>query len=165
MGVPADSDYVVHDKQDVHFVLDFDQAKVSEATGKLGRGKHIEIPAHPLGPSGTGIQRTLQIEAYDDFPNVLLSSVDYKNTGTTDYQIDDAIEQQHRFNSHEVKDKQYDMWSYQGSSYDWGEEDVLKLTRSFSRPNLMGAMVKGGYGGGIPVVAFWTQSWAKLLDT
>jgi alpha-galactosidase len=163
LGAPADSNYLVHDKQEVHFVLDFDQAKVSEATGKLGRGKHIEIPAHPLGPSGTGIQRTLQIEAYDDFPNVLLTSVDYKNTGASEYQIDDVIEQQHRFSSHEVKDQQYDMWSYQGSSYDWGEEDVLKLTRSFSRPNLMGAMVKGGYGGGIPVVAFWTGSVGEAI--
>ena len=50
LGTPTDSDYVVHDKKDVHFVLDFDQATVVEAIGKLGRGKHIEIPAHPLGP-------------------------------------------------------------------------------------------------------------------
>jgi alpha-galactosidase len=163
LGAPAESDYLVQDNKEIHFVLDFDQAKTTEATGKLGRGKHVEIPAHALEPSGSTIQRTLQIEAYDDFPNVLLTSVDYKNTGAADFQIDRVIEQQHRFSSHEVKDKRYDMWSYQGSSYDWGENDILKLTRTFSRPNLMGAEVKGGYGGGIPVVAFWNASVGEAI--
>jgi alpha-galactosidase len=163
LGAPADSDYLVHEKKDIHFVLDFDQAKITEASGKLGRGKHVEIPAHSLEPSGAGIQRTLQIEAYDDFPNLLLTSVDYKNNADSDFQIDSAIEQQHRFSSHEFKSAPYDMWSYQGSSYDWGENDVLKLGRSFSRPNLMGAVVKGGYGGGIPVVAFWNASFGEAI--
>jgi len=163
LGSPADSDYVVHDKKEIHFILDFGQAKVSEATGKLGRGKHIEIPAHPLGPSGTGIQRTLQIEAYDDFPNVLLTSVDYKNTGNADFRIDRAVEQQHRFNSHAPTGAAYDMWSYHGSSYEWGKDDVVKLSRSFSQPNRMGEVVKGGYGGGIPVVAFWNASAGEAI--
>jgi alpha-galactosidase len=163
LGAPAESDYLVQDKKEIHFVLDFDQAKTTEATGKLGRGKHVEIPAHSLEPSGSAIQRTLQIDAYDDFPNVLLTSVDYKNAGSADFKIDRAIEQQHRFSSHEVQDERYNMWSYQGSSYDWGENDVLKLTRTFSRPNLMGAEVKGGYGGGIPVVAFWNASVGEAI--
>jgi alpha-galactosidase len=163
LGAPAESDYLVRDKKEIHFVLDFDQAKTTEATGKLGRGKHVEIPAHSIEPSGGAIQRTLQIDAYDDFPNVLLTSVDYKNTGAAEFKIDRAIEQQHRFSSHEVPDELYDMWSYQGSSYDWGENDVLKLTRTFSRPNLMGAEVKGGYGGGIPVVAFWNASVGEAI--
>ena len=49
------------------------------------------------------------------------------------------------------------MWSFHGSSYDWGKDDVVKLTPAFFQPNVMGEMVKGGYGGGIPVVAFWTR--------
>ena len=32
---------------------------------------------------------------------------------------------------------------------------------NFAQPNVMGAEVKGGYGGGIPVVAFWTGRSAK----
>jgi len=30
----------------------------------------------------------------------------------------------------------------------WGKDDVVKLTPSFSQPNVMGEMVKGGYGAG-----------------
>ena len=50
-----------------------------------------------------------------------------------------------------------------GSSYDWGKDDVVKLTATFSQPNLMGATVKGGYGGGIPVVAFWTGTVGEAI--
>jgi alpha-galactosidase len=71
--------------------------------------------------------------------------------------IDQAIAQRHRLNSQSAKGHPFDMWSFQGSSYDWGKDDVFPLRTGFSQPNAMGAMVKGGYGGGIPVVAFWTD--------
>src|SRR5258708_26206537 len=157
-GNPEESDYLVRDGKEVHFTLDFGQAKIAEAAGKLGPGKRVEIPAQPLGPSGTALRQTLQVEVYDDFPNVLLSSVVYANTGTSEYHLDHIVEQQHRFSSHIVKEHPYDMWSYQGASYDWGQNDVVKLSQKFSQPNLMGAVTKGGYGGGIPVVAFQDPS-------
>ena len=58
----------------------------------------------------------------------------------------------------DAKAQPWQMWSFHGSSYDWGKDDVVKLTRTFSQPNVFGEMVKGGYGGGIPVVAFWTRT-------
>jgi hypothetical protein len=164
-GAPNESDYLVQDGKEVHFVLDFDQAKVLEATGKLGRGKHIEIPAHPLGPGPANIQRTLTIEAYDDFPNLLLSTVEYKNTGSADFTIDRVVEQRHRLTASlaDPKAQPWEMWSFQGSSYDWGKDDVFKLVRNTSQPNAFGEAVKGGYGGGIPVVAFWTANVGEAI--
>src|ERR1700730_1902405 len=162
-GNPEESAYLVQDGKEIHFTLDFGQTKITEAMGKLGRGKHVEIPAQPIGPSGTSLRRTLHVEIYDDFPNILLSSVAYTNTGNSEYHIDHIVEQQHRFNSHMAKEHPYDMWSYQGSSYEWGKDDVVKLTSGFSQPNLMGGIVKGGYGGGIPVVAFWTASVGEAI--
>ncbi len=164
-GQPAGSDYLVQGNKEVHFVLDFDQAKVLESVGKLGRGKHIEIPAHPLVPSGPSIQRTLTIEAYDDFPNLLISTVDYKNNGSSDVTIDRVVEQQHRFSATlaDPKAQPWDMWSYQGASYDWGKDDIFKMTRATSQPNAMGQVIKGGYGGGIPVVAFWTATVGEAI--
>ena len=160
---PAESDYLMQEGKEVHFTLDFSKAEVTEASGKIGRGKHVEIPAEVLGPSGTGLRRTLRVEAYDDFPNILFSSVVYTNTGSSDYHIDRIVEQQHRFNSHLLKERPYDMWSFQGASYDWGKDDVTRLTSGFSQPNVMGGIVKGGYGGGIPVVAFWTASVGEAI--
>jgi alpha-galactosidase len=160
---PAESNYLVQHGKEVHFTLDFADAKVTEAVGKLGRGKSVEIPGQPLGPSGSGLRQRLRIEAYDDFPNLLFSSVSYSNASSSEYHIDRIVEQQHRFNSRALKGHPYDMWSFQGASYNWGENDVAKLTSAFSQANLMGEMTKGGYGGGIPVVAFWTASVGEAI--
>ncbi len=165
VGSTGGSDSIVHEGKELDFVPDFAQAKVLEAIGKLGRGKRIEIPARPLAPAGVDIERMLVLEAYDDLPNVALVSAAYKNVGTKDFEIDQAWMQQHRFSATQVDAKAhpYEMWSFQGSSYDWGENDVQKLTRQSSQPNAMGEMVKGGYGGGIPVVAFWTASVGEAI--
>ena len=164
-GVPNESDYFVQNGADVHFILDFDQAKILESIGKLGRGKHVEIPAHVLGNAPGGIQRVLTVEAYDDFPNLLLSTVDYKNTGAADVTLDRVVDQQHRFSAKvaDPKAAPFDMWTFQGSSYEWGKDDVFKLTRTSAQPNAMGEAVKGGYGGGVPVVAFWTASVGEAI--
>jgi alpha-galactosidase len=152
------SDSLVRDGKPVQFTLDLSAAKVQESPGKLGRGKRLEIPAHSTDTAASHIERTLQFEVYDGFPNLLLSSATYKNTGSEDVRIDRVIEQQHKFNASlaDKKASPYDMWSFHGSSYDWGKDDIVKLGRNFSQPNAMGATVKGGYGGGIPVVAVWT---------
>ncbi len=166
LGAPTGSDYLVVDGKDIPFTLDFGNAKVLEAQGKMGRGKRIEIPARPLGPAASGaIQRTLAVEAYDDFPKVLLTTLEYRNSGTSDLKIDKIVTQAHRFNASlaGAKVQPYDMWSFHGSSYEWGKDDVIHLTRAFSMPNAMGEEVKGGYGGGIPVVAFWNGSVGEAI--
>ncbi len=164
-GKPEESDYLKQAGKEIHFTLDFDQADVLEAIGKLGRGKRITIPAHVLGQTAVGVQRLLTVEAYDDFPNLLLSTVDYKNVGNKDLTLDSVVAQNHRFSARQADAKAapYDMWSFQGSSYDWGQDDVYKLKRTSAQPNLMGEAVKGGYGGGIPVVAFWTGSVGEAI--
>ena len=165
VGSSGGSDSIVHAGKELDFIPDFSQAKILEAVGKLGRGKRIELPGRPLAPAGVPIERTLVLEAYDDFPNIALVSAAYKNVGTTDFQIDQALMQEHRFNAQQTDPtaQPYDMWSFQGSSYDWGKDDVQKLTRTSSQPNAMGEEVKGGYGGGIPVVAFWTATVGEAI--
>jgi alpha-galactosidase len=111
------------------------------------------------------LERVLVLEAYDDFPNIAFVNSTYKNVGTVAVAIDEAWMQQHRLNAKLANDKAetYDMWSFQGSSYDWGKDDVQRLTRVSSQPNAMGEAVKGGYGGGIPVVAFWTATVGEAI--
>jgi len=152
-------DYVVQGGKPVRFSADFPHAKILEASGKLGAGKRIEIPGEASGSSGAKVQRVWTIEVYDNFPNLLLSSAEYRNSGNVDVHFDHLVSQRHRFNARlaDAKAQPYEMWSFQGSSYDWGKDDVRKLTAPFFQSNVMGAVVKGGYGGGIPVVAFWTR--------
>ncbi len=165
VGSAGGSDSIVLGGKELDFVPDFSQAKVTESVGKLGRGKHVEIPSRPLAPTGVSLERTLIVEAYDDFPNIALVSAIYKNSGTTDIQVEQVWMQQHRFSASQADANAapYDMWSFQGSSYDWGKDDVQKLTKVSSQPNAMGEAVKGGYGGGIPVVAFWTANVGEAI--
>ena len=165
VGSAGGSDSIVNNGKELDFIPDFSQAKVLESVGKLGRGKRVEIPARPLAPAGVGIERLLVVEAYDDFPDIAFVSSTYKNVGTTDFKVDQVWMQQHRFNAKQADPnaQPYDMWSFQGSSYDWGKDDVQKLTRVSAQPNAMGEAVKGGYGGGIPVVAFWTASVGEAI--
>src|SRR5438034_6104208 len=94
------SDYVIAAGKDIQFKIDFGQAKVRESEGKMGRGKHVEIQAQPLdSASGSGIQQTLTVEAYDDFPNIVLASMEYRNAGQSDFKIDQAVAQSRRLNA------------------------------------------------------------------
>jgi len=163
------SDYLIAAGKNIPFKLDFSQAKVHESEGKLGRGKHVEIQARPMDSASGGIQQTLTVEAYDQFPNIVLAAMEYRNTGQSDFEIDQAVAQSRRLNAAlgnsrpAAKVQPYEMWSFHGSSYEWGKNDVIKLSRGFSQPNVMGEMIKGGYGGGIPVVAFWTGSVGEAI--
>lgn len=165
VGSAGGSDSIVHEGKELDFVLDFQRVKTSESNGRLGRGKRVEISGRPLAPGGLNIERTLVIEVYDDFPGIALVSAAYKNAGSTDFRLDQVWMQQHRFNAKlaDEKAQPYDMWAFQGSSYDWGKDDVQKLSRTSSQPNAMGEAVKGGYGGGIPVVAVWTASVGEAI--
>jgi alpha-galactosidase len=148
------------------FLFDFSQVKVSETHGKIGpRGKRVELTAKAAGEEGPAIEKTLAVEVYDDFPDLAVSTAAYKNVGTEDFKLDAVNEQSHRFNATLVDPQAapYRMWSFQGSSYDWGEDDVLEISKGFHQPNLLGAMNSNGTGGGIPVVAFWTATVGEAI--
>lgn len=166
-GSPTSSDYVLSaGKEFSSFALDFDHVKVADAQGKLGnRGKRVEIAGRGSVEGVGDIEKTLVVEVYDDFPNLALTTVAYKNAGTKELAVDRVVTQRHRFSASlaDPKAPPYRLWSFQGSSYDWGKDDVINISRNFSQPNLMGAMNPQGLGGGIPVVAFWTATVGEAI--
>ncbi|MGD0922525.1 MAG: alpha-galactosidase [Terriglobia bacterium] len=165
-GAPAGGYLVSSGKEVRDFALDFEHAKVSDTRGKLGaRGKRVEITGRSTAEEAAGIEKTLAVEVYDDFPNLALSTVAYRNAGSTEFALDQVVEQRHRLNASlaDPKAPPYRLWSFQGSSYDWGKDDVINLSKNFSQPNLMGAMNPNGLGGGIPVVAFWTATVGEAI--
>jgi len=167
VGKPAASDYVmVAGKALSDFTLDFENVKVADARGKVGaRGKRVEIVGKGTAGGGTSVEKTLAVEVYDDFPNLALTTVAYKNTGSGDIKLDQVVAQQHRLNASqvEIKSAPYAVWSFQGSSYDWGKDDVLQISKNFSQPNVMGEIGRQGHGGGVPVVAFWTAAVGEAI--
>jgi alpha-galactosidase len=149
------------------FKMDLDNARVSDASARLGKkGKRIELTGQST--SLPGLQKTMAVEVYEDFPNLALSSTSYKNTGKADIRVDQVLTQQHFLNA-SLSDQQaapYSMWSFHGSSEAWGKDDVMKITDKFVRANPMQTMMSNDEnrtGGGIPVVAFWTGSVGEAI--
>ena len=166
-GSLASSDYLVSGGKEIRdFTLDFDHVKVSDARGKLGpRGKRVEVTGRSSAEGAPTIEKTLALEAYDDFPNLAVTTVAFKNAGTAELKLDRVTAQHHRLNASlaDPKTPPYRLWSFHGSSYDWGKDDVIEISEKFSQPNLMGAINPHGLGGGIPVVAFWTATVGEAL--
>jgi len=155
VGVPSESDYVVVDGKDIHFILDFQQARELEAVGSLGVGKRLEIPARPLGPSGLYLHRTLVLEAYDKFPNVLFSTVVYENTGATALRFEKTIDQRHRLSAKMAgaSGQAWEVWSYHRAGTEGSKGEVVRVARGFSRRNVLDPPVATK---DLPVVAIWT---------
>lgn len=164
VGALADSDYAIIDGKEVHFAPDFDKAQALESFGKMGAGKRLEIPAHPIGPSGEEFQRTLVVEAYDRYPRVLFVSVDYKNTGSRGIRIDKVIDQRHRLSAKLAngKTQSWEMWSYHGTGRGVGTGEVVRLKRTFARPNALES-IKKTEERDFAVVAFWTDEVGEAI--
>jgi alpha-galactosidase len=150
-------------KQVEDFVLDAKSIAELQPTGKLGAlGKRVEVRARG---AAAGLEETIAIEVYDDFPGMAVVTASFRNGNSADVTLDRVETQRHRLSgalANATADPNQ-MWSFQGASFDWGQDEVLPLPAHFSRPNVMGAVVNQGHGGGVPVNAFWTASVGEAI--
>src|SRR5215469_9265471 len=111
-------------------LLDTAKAEVSEAVGKLGRlGKHINVAGKF---SGTDLEETLTLEVYDAFPNIALLSV----------RVSAVTLQHHSFVAgNDPANPSHVLWTFQGSSLEWGKDEIFAMPAEFSRDNPFGAPV------------------------
>jgi alpha-galactosidase len=149
-------------------VFDVAHPQISAPHGRLGtKGKHIELTGKN---SATNLDETLVVEVYDEFPSVALVSVSIRNASKSEVKLDSVDLDRHRFNA-SLADPAVppnDMWSFYGSSIEWGRENVFQVPKKFSQQNQMGSVVEvkgdlGRVGGGIPVVAFWTKTVGEAI--
>jgi hypothetical protein len=110
--------------------------------------------------SAAGLEKTLALEVYDDFPNLAVTTLAYKNVSAAELMVDQVSSGRHRLNAAltDPGAAPYSLWSFQGSSYDWGKDEILPLSQTFDRPNIVGGPGPKGLGGGIPVIDFWTST-------
>jgi alpha-galactosidase len=165
-GPDSSNSVTVDGKEIADFTLDLDHVKVSEARGKIGeQGKRVEITGRSKSENGAALEESLVFEAYDDFPRLLVTSTSYKNLGNKPLSVGKVVADNHQFNASlaDPSAPPYQMWSFQGSSEKWGKDDVMEISGHFSQQNLMGGMLPRGEGGGIPVVAFWTDKVGEAI--
>jgi alpha-galactosidase len=145
------------------FSRDFAHVSIQNTSGKLGNlGKRVEVRGHS---ASTDIDETLVVEAYDDFPSLALLSATYKNSSLHLLDLESVELQKHKLNAAlaDARVKPHEMYAFFGSSLKWGKDDVVPIPAKFSQDNPFGTPVKtpgdlGSVGGGIPVIAFWSQS-------
>ncbi len=138
------------------FVLDLGSASVADVRGPLGPGKRVLIRGKSRGPAL--IEEDLVLEVHDDRPGLVTSTATYRNAGPRPIRLDRVLEQRHRLSAAlaDPKAAPFALWSFQGASTEWGEDDVVPLAKGFARANHLGTQNANATGGGVPVVAFWT---------
>src|SRR6516165_4588626 len=132
--------------------------KITDSSGRLGaQGKRIEFVSTS---ASTKLERRDTIEVYDDFPNLAFLSTAYRNASPSDLKLDKVIAERHELDASlaDAKAKPYEMWSFEGASVNWGNDEILAIPANFAQENVMAAPVNHGQGGGIPVNAFWTRN-------
>ena len=112
------------------FKLDFDRVEISEARSALGqRGKRVEASGRSTEKGAEGIEKTVTIEVYDDFPNLAVMSEAYKNTGSKPVALGQVKFQEHRLNASLVDPQvpPFRMWSSEGRAVAPGAAPVACL--------------------------------------
>ena len=148
--------------------FDLSHAPVTDAQGKLGKlGKKVEVHG---SSASTGLEESLILEVYDDFPGMALLSASFRNTRQNDVSLGSVALQQHRLNASlaDPAAAPHQMWSFDGASLKWGKDETFPVPAKFSQENPFGAPVEtkddlGRVGGGVPVVAFWTKSVGEAI--
>lgn len=155
-GVPAASG----------IVFDCANTRTGPSDGRFGAtGRKFVLTGR-----SNGLEESIAFETYDDFPGVLFSTATWRNIGSSDVKLDKVTIEQHHLDASrsDPRVRPFDMWSFEGSSEEWGKDDVVKLSRAFHRANPMQQLTftakgAGGAGGGIPVLAFWTRQIGEAI--
>lgn len=144
----SQSEFIIVDGE---IVADFDLASVDirETKGLLGNGtRHILV-----GNSVNGIEKSVKVTAYDEFPGMVTLQVHYRNNSAAPATISKWVN-----NAHAIAPDSGDatFWSYQGASYEDRRDWVLPINAGFEQENYFG-MNASDYGSGTPVSDIWRR--------
>ncbi len=130
--------------------------QLNEIKDQFGKGEKVKIEA--VSHDGR-IKCNVSLSSYCDLPDVILVqsvfiNISGKNYFIRDYTLDQVLLQPPPGDSV--------WWSFQGASYNWGNDFAFKLPESFSRENYMGLnAVKTG--GGLPLADVWNREFGLAL--
>jgi alpha-galactosidase len=143
------SEYIVVRGQQLNYFIlsSFKEEVFSDETGS---GTHYFFSGK-YEDEDIAIEKELHIKKYDDFPNLFLIDVSYKNTSSVPLEINKWVNNQYCIKQ---SDKDTTFWSFQGSSSDARADWILPVQEGFYQENYLG-MNNSDYGGGIPVTDIW----------
>ena len=115
----------------------------------LGGGRR-----HRIVGRASGLEKAVEIDFYDDWPQVAVMQTTYSNTGAQPLAIEAWV--QNRYAIAAAGKAEPAFWSYQSGSYEKRPDWVLPLKKGFRQENFQG-MNADDYGGGTPVVDVWRR--------
>jgi alpha-galactosidase len=150
---------VVNGQEVTDFQMNPAPAVCSDIQSQLGKGKRLVLRGIANGPDNYQIEKTLNIELYENFPNAAISQAIYRNLGDIELQIEQDYSDFHRLDASlaVTGENPWDFWSFQGSALAWGKDYIFPLNAHFFSQNWMGVQPRTKDGGGVPVVDFWTS--------
>jgi len=102
-----------------------------------------------------GLQKTVAVTIYDDFPTLAAFDVSYTNTGAAKIDLLRWTNNAYTiYAEHGAPPPAF--WSYQSGSYEKRPNWVLPLKAGFTQQNYLG-MNASDYGGGTPIIDVWRR--------
>jgi len=148
------SDYAILAGRTVKgFAIEYTKIAQHEVQTNLGPCTRIEIPSRAI-QRPPGLRKILQLDLCSAFPQTLVLATTYENLGQSPLRIDRTVQLAQVLTLPPNPEKP--LWTFQGASLGWGWDFIFPLPARFHSLNPMGQMVKGGFGGGIPVNDFWS---------
>jgi alpha-galactosidase len=130
-------------------------ARVTRINDKYGAGKSIILETES---TDRNILSIITLSSYEQFPDVILVKSTFRNISEAGFPCHG-----YALNQLTIADPDETEWmTFQGASYNWGQDFVFKLPDSFSRDNYMGLnAIKAGSG--IPLTDIWNREFGIAL--
>ena len=133
-----------------------------DMTGPLGRGTRLRL----VGVAPEGLEKTVQVDLYADYPGFALYRVTYRNTAAQPVTVAswsqcalhlarDGAAEAGVGQGAAASEPPY--WSFCGSTHPDRRDWVQPVRAGFEQQNFMG-MAASDYGGGTPIVDVWRRS-------
>ena len=114
--------------------------------------KHGRASRHSItGTSANGIEKTVDLTFFEQFPGLAVLQVHYRNTGTTPLEITGW-----RNGAHELADTPGGFWSFSGATHEDRRDWIQPVKAGFEQRNTL-RMAASDYGGGIPMANLWSR--------
>jgi len=130
-------------------------ARETRINDKNGEGKSIILEAES---TDRNILSIITLSSYEQFPDLILVKSSFRNISSAGYNCSG-----YALNQLTIADPDETEWmTFQGASYNWGQDFVFQLPDSFSRENYMGLnSIKAGSG--IPLTDVWNRDFGIAL--
>lgn len=160
--------FVIVDGQAVtDFHVDYHALHMKRVETRFGAAYRLTIRGIADGPHQSKIEKGLTVDLYDKYPATAIMKATYTVLETSaPLRLEQAVSDAFRLDASllDAGAKPYDFWSFQGGSYQWGKDVLIRLAPGLSQENYLGMVTRREgkdiqtFGGGIPLVDLWTKS-------